>query len=88
MDARTGERPKQIEDSLKRRLTEAETHLIWPTADPKKNAAAEVKQLREQNGNKDVPGLGGSVGRSVLGASRAMLLGSGVSKALPCRYQG
>ena len=79
---------KYIEASLKRRLTEAETHLIWPTADPKKNAAAEVKQLRDQNENKDVPGLGGSVGRSVLGASKAMLLGSGVSKALPCRYQG
>ena len=48
----------------------------------------ECQQLREQNGNKDVPGLGGSVGRSVLGASKAMLLGSGVSRALPCRYQG
>jgi hypothetical protein len=52
----TLERETAIHDTeakLRRKLTEEETRLIWPTKDPKKNDAAAVKQLRAAPGNQD-----------------------------------
>ena len=74
-----------VEKRLRRPLREDETHLIWPTADPKKNAAAQIKQLRDQSGNKDSLGRGPPLFRPCLANQGPRYLLRGLARAPPNR---